>query len=968
MTFVKNNSFNYLLFLFFTILHSFLFAQEPVTYNLNDENGLPSNEVYEVLQDDFGFMWIGCDAGLYRYDGFEYKQYKNSAQNGRAISSLKMDNLGRIWSRNFKGQIYCVKGDSLCIITSQLKTNIAHAVYDLDAKNNSWSLRSGILYCISSVGKVLSSLPINFRNKSIGEINSISVVDEIIYLSDRGHSVYAFNTKTQTIIELQKEHAHAEKNYFFKKGKTLYFSSENSESNLVSIYKIQGITCTLVKSFSLSRSNPRLYSLATDKNEEIWMGTANGIAKLSTHFNNFDQLQTVVRGKNTSFIFQDREENYWITTLQDGIFIIPNMQIIKYEIKNSKLPENNLTALNAQKMNELLIGSFSGKLFHLDLITHDFFEIKPPKELKTVSVKFISFFNNAFYLSHGPLSVIENLKFKNTYPLYNLKDLEIQKGSLHYLVSDLMGSIPLLELNHNINFKFLNKGGREMIYSPSNDTYYYALNDGLFSLKNNRWVEIKYNGQTIHATGFALYSNSICISSISQGLLFMSGNKIIRAINESNSTCENELKCITISEKYIWVCGVKNLIRINIKTSQLGIFSIFNGINTKDINAITTSFGKIFLATNKGLITFPENILWKNSHLPTVRINYLILDGKVLKSNKNYVLPYNNNKFTINISSISFKSKGQYTYQYRIQNSDKTWTSLPANVKNIQLTRIPPGKYFFQIQAINENGILSTMKTFHFSVASPIWQKWWFYLLISLFFVLLFGIVFYFRIRYIKRRSDLKNKLTASQLTALKSQMNPHFMFNALNSIQDLVLRNDSKNSNIYLSKFSNLMRKILDASDKEYISLQNELDILNLYLDLEKLRFGNDFSFIITVDNTIDPYYIQLPSMIIQPFIENALKHGLLHKKGNKKLEIIFTLNDVLICEIIDNGIGRKHANEIKLRQANTTTSFATEATEKRIDLLNSYSNVNYAFTIIDLMQEDKPAGTKVILTLPLI
>jgi LytS/YehU family sensor histidine kinase len=138
-------------------------------------------------------------------------------------------------------------------------------------------------------------------------------------------------------------------------------------------------------------------------------------------------------------------------------------------------------------------------------------------------------------------------------------------------------------------------------------------------------------------------------------------------------------------------------------------------------------------------------------------------------------------------------------------------------------------------------------------------------------------------------------------------------------------------------------MRKVLDASGRESISLQDEIDILDLYLELEKLRFGKDFEYTIQVASTIDTYKIELPSMIIQPFIENAIKHGLLHKKGNKELTIHFELNEKLICTIIDNGVGRKRSEEIKKRLTEQHQSFATEATQKRIELLNQYANNNY-------------------------
>jgi sensor histidine kinase YesM len=230
------------------------------------------------------------------------------------------------------------------------------------------------------------------------------------------------------------------------------------------------------------------------------------------------------------------------------------------------------------------------------------------------------------------------------------------------------------------------------------------------------------------------------------------------------------------------------------------------------------------------------------------------------------------------------------------------------------------------------------------------------------------AILFMIRIRFITRRAELRNKVTASQLTALKSQMNPHFLFNTLNSLQDLILKHDIKNSNYYLNKFSLLMREILDMSGKDEVPLSREIKLLDTYLELEKLRFGDEFKFEIKTDETLDIDHLVLPPMIIQPFIENALKHGLLHKKGDKNLSIEFSLNDeILICEIIDNGVGRKRSEEIKARNVRTHQSFATEATDRRMDLLNSFNDKKYNFEIIDLYEDDKALGTKVVISIPI-
>ncbi|MEQ1625723.1 MAG: histidine kinase, partial [Sediminibacterium sp.] len=210
-----------------------------------------------------------------------------------------------------------------------------------------------------------------------------------------------------------------------------------------------------------------------------------------------------------------------------------------------------------------------------------------------------------------------------------------------------------------------------------------------------------------------------------------------------------------------------------------------------------------------------------------------------------------------------------------------------------------------------------------------------------------------------------------SQLSALKAQMNPHFMFNALNSIQEIILMNNKREANMYLGKFADLMRITLDQSNKNAISLDDELKSLLLYLELEALRFETHFQYKIDVDDNVFAPDIQIPAMLIQPYVENAIKHGLLHKQGEKQLLIQFRLEneETLLCMITDNGIGRKRSAEINQLRARKHTSFATGATLKRLELLNYGNEQRITVNFEDLKDErGQDSGTKVLLFIPIV
>ncbi|MGZ8552255.1 MAG: sensor histidine kinase, partial [Chitinophagaceae bacterium] len=199
-------------------------------------------------------------------------------------------------------------------------------------------------------------------------------------------------------------------------------------------------------------------------------------------------------------------------------------------------------------------------------------------------------------------------------------------------------------------------------------------------------------------------------------------------------------------------------------------------------------------------------------------------------------------------------------------------------------------------------------------------------------------------------------------------QMNPHFIFNCLSSINRYILINKTEEASDYLTKFSRLIRMALHNSEKTYITLENELEALRLYLDLERLRFKNAFNYSITFINTIDTNAVYIPPMLIQPFAENAIWHGLMHKKGTGCLEIRLCAEDkTLTCVIMDNGIGRSMAASLNSRSAEKNKSMGVEITAGRLALLNKSKNEAAVFNIEDLTDDDgNGCGTKVILTMP--
>ncbi|MBK9191743.1 MAG: histidine kinase [Crocinitomicaceae bacterium] len=345
-----------------------------------------------------------------------------------------------------------------------------------------------------------------------------------------------------------------------------------------------------------------------------------------------------------------------------------------------------------------------------------------------------------------------------------------------------------------------------------------------------------------------------------------------------------------------------------------------------------------------------------------IRISTLFVNDQKTAISGNTDFSYQNRKFEFVLSSPTLRYQNEIKYHYRLTGYDENWTVNPYDEHKIIYNALSPGEYTFQVKAENQNQF-SEVISYSFRIHSPFYVSGWFISLMILIFLVIVYFIYRRQLGIHKQKAKQINELNASKLTAIQSQMNPHFIFNSLNSIQDLVLKGGVENSYTYITTFSNLVRRTLKYSDKEFIDFEQELKLIELYLSLEKLRFKNELDSQINTHEIAD---IQIPPMLIQPFIENALVHGLLQKKGDKKLTISFELNEHLTCIIQDNGIGRAEAEKISKRQKRVHESFAVEAIQKRFDILNNLYQGSLGYRYEDIMENNQPAGTRVILTIP--
>jgi hypothetical protein len=394
-----------------------------------------------------------------------------------------------------------------------------------------------------------------------------------------------------------------------------------------------------------------------------------------------------------------------------------------------------------------------------------------------------------------------------------------------------------------------------------------------------------------------------------------------------------------------------------------------NSAQKKNINEEMHEIDNILLSDN--LETLFNDSLNVDTVPPEIFISGIVIKERDTTINSSYTLKHDQNYIRINFAGFSKNRNGHLQYKYKMTNVDNDWVFTSAS--SVQYTTLPPGNYFFEVSAVNIDGYWSSEPAIvTFVIKPPYWETWWFRTGAGVSAATFFIFFLTYREKRIKQREREKvlveKKMSDLELKALRAQMNPHFIFNSLNSIQNFVINNDIDSAIRYQSKFSRLIRNILENSKKSQIPLDEELKSLEIYLELESLRFENKFNYQIEIDEDIQPGDVEIPPMLIQPYVENAIWHGLMHKQSKGLIKIkIHKKNNLIICVVEDDGVGRQKALELESRNKTTKKSMGMSITKERLEIINSGRNSSLNVDIEDLKDKDGvPAGTRVNIFIP--
>lgn len=595
------------------------------------------------------------------------------------------------------------------------------------------------------------------------------------------------------------------------------------------------------------------------------------------------------------------------------------------------------------------------------------FNYKPP--LKYGDIK------NIFWDSKGFLWVCAGLDgLVRWNPRTNTNRIfksELEPGDPPFLV-EVFRDI-LEDDNSNI---WIRRNGGLSVYHAEKDTFYnfiHQLND-----ENCFSIHISFAEDKFDRAWFLTYENWIGYADINAP-----EKGLIKKINLEDQGIEGLASFIrTDLEGTVWIVTDQGISKMDPNNFAVTNYNRENGPLKPENYSFTVLPSGEFVIGERNYIAIakPEN-LGKNTELPIPYVteikvhNEPFLNDTAIFYKKRLNLKYDQNYFSIGFSAQSFRLGDQTRFEYRLKDFEDWVDTEGRNYANY--TNVPSGDYVFQLKAYNNEGLEN--KAFYelkIHISTPWWEMWWFKLLL----VFALGSTIYsfyrYRLSQVREREKLKTafnkKLANVEMTALLAQMNPHFLFNCLNSIESYIVKNKPREASEYLNSFARLMRLILQNSRSNYVSLKEELETIELYIQMETLRLKDKFKYEINVADNIDVSNIDIPPMLIQPYVENAIWHGLMNKQNKEEglLSInLFRENGSLKFIVKDNGIGRKKAGELKQNKMKTKRkSMGMAITKDRIELINQLYNLDANVKIIDLLnQNNKAAGTEVILEIPI-
>lgn len=947
-------------------------AQKLKFDNYTSRDGLISDDVYKMFQDSKGYLWVFTDYGVMKYNGKSFEQtLKNLPFSESFIYAYYVNSKGQIWIANSNANIYEIKNDSAFIIKGLESFSEKHRksvaeIYQLyvDDSLNIYTVSKQYTFKFIKNNKIYKGIQLNER------ITSDSIIYKVICRQENLLPIlFQLNAKPL--------------GGFFLNHDKIKIQILNCD-NKVEIVDIPGSVLT----------GPKLFK---KYNNEIYINDYNKIIKINT---NFDVVEVSLNAVITSFI-KDKNNHLWVGCVNDGVYEIDEQN----HIINHYLIDKTVNEVYIDDFNNLWISTEDYGIFNCKGSNTFFFDKTEPLGMPISIIKKIDhelfIFNN-----HGDLYTIEDNTIKSTRRSIDIKTkpFDICKYHSNYIIS-YPHKTEYLDSHKKIIKKIVPQDNNFFVpykyYNIDNDTLLLVKRHSLMRVFNDSVIEnVEFNFKIYDCV---LKGDKILIGS-DDGIYEYSNKTLSRPdyLNISKNKVISKIVKGKLGE--IWFCSKGYGLYKLTNDNKLFHYTIHNGLPSNIINDISFNVNhSILLSTNIGLFLSSKYKTWVSIYPEQVqqavefenKIYFSTKDGLIItdKINQNETLPIyfnlseilvNNIKKSIyNFSSLKYDQNniefrfdiitGLYSMSEIVYHL-KGEKNYSGTSKDYQLTfqNLPPGSYTLTA-ALSQNNIKSSQIIIPFNICPVFWQTSWFKVL---FIIIVFAFVFFISwalLKYYKnkisKKQELNKLLMEYKLIALKAQINPHFMSNCLTAIQHLILSGRVDEANQYLARFSLLVRQVLNFSSKSLVTLNEELEITELNIELEQLRFENKFEYEIEIEDNAKLNQVLVPPLILQPIVENAIWHGLLPIKkvrvGILKI-LISSRNDILYIVIEDNGIGR--SNKIKVI-GNIKESKGIQITRQRIQNLNNSYNITNADLIYEDLKDDygNPLGTRVTIVLPM-
>lgn len=958
-------------------------AQHRILRHYDVKDGLTSNHIYESIQDRKGFIWFATDNGVSRFDGIEFKNF--TSRDGlpdNDIVNIAEDAAGRIWLSCYNAVPCYIQDNKVHTPFNEIKLRL----YPNDGYVRFCHLGKKLLLTddkerkpgieISEKGEfkvadlygpllcternILRLRPVYSGHFKLYDSN-YRLADSLRFLNNVTH----FSNSPVTAVSIWQKNKVA---VFFK-------------NNICRRYQVVNNRIHFLDSFKTAFPITAVYTFGS----HLWAQINNyAIIPVDEQFQLDKSRETLFQGKLIQHFMQDREGNYWGNTAGGGIYMTLNKNVEMYG------QEEGLLSSNIQKIcsykNELYIGYNNssiqvlkgGKISNLNIDIGPHLQGKMKCLYANARYVFYSVLNKQILVSRQE----GNVSKRSTLSTASLKYVrESRSGALFLGTSAKCYKVMLPD-------KVIDTipcGTTTSILERNNGDLIIGTLRGLLVCRkrNNKWIIDTLKTGTslkdLSVTCIEEIDDILIVGTVQKGVLILKGNDY-EFIQSNGKLKDVNCKKINIDkEKNLWITSFSGLYKVT-RGKDIHHYTIEDigksvGLPNQDINDFQLINDTAYVATSQRLLVFPVNDkILVNKVAPSVYINELSVNNSIVHFLPQEFIRLNpdDNNIELHFSGIDFKSQGNILFKYRLVGLRSTWQYTDKN--SINYEALPSGSYRFEVSAMNDQNVWSSRPAFiQFSIAPYWWEhKLFLALLVLLSLTVVFFIIRWFLLKKHKQQmkaASAERHIAEIELKAIKAQINPHFIFNTLNAIQYFVSNDQAEKAEDYLGKLGSLLRNTLDFSSKTLINLDDEIGYIEKYLQLEKLRFDEGFNFSILNNSITGRGSIQVPPMVLQPHIENALRHAYKGMQGKLKILQVRFRNeeDNLVCEIEDNGIGIKSSVLQKQEINPGHQSKGLELSHSKLTMYEQLTGKKVSTEMIDLYQDNHASGTLIRIKLKL-